>query len=157
MFVSLPFVIFGNIIANRGTLFYIQNRVGTKGKLFKIIKFRTMVKNAEESGAVWAERNDDRVTPFGYFLRRSRLDEMPQFYNILKGQMSFIGPRPERPEFVRKLNKKIQLYEIRHVVKPGLTGWAQVMYPYASSIEEQNKKLRFDLFYIKKQKFLSRF
>jgi exopolysaccharide biosynthesis polyprenyl glycosylphosphotransferase len=149
----LPFILLGNLIANRGNLIYTQNRVGEKGKIFKILKFRTMIKDAEKNGAVWAETNDSRVTPFGNLLRKARLDEMPQFYNILKGQMALIGPRPERPEFVRQLSNKIPLYEIRHVIKPGLTGWAQVMYPYAASVEEQNKKLRFDLFYIKNRSF----
>lgn len=149
----LPFILLGNLFANRGSLIYTQKRVGEKGKVFKIIKFRTMIKDAEKNGAVWAESNDSRVTPFGKILRKTRLDEIPQFYNILKGQMALIGPRPERPEFVEKLVKGIPLYEIRHVIKPGLTGWAQVMYPYAASIEEQNKKLRFDLFYIKNRSF----
>lgn len=152
-FAVLPLIFIGNLIANRGSLFYIQDRVGLKGKVFKILKFRSMVKNAEENGAVWAESNDNRVTLFGKVLRRTRFDELPQFYNILIGQMALIGPRPERPEFVKKLSKKIPLYEIRHVIKPGLTGWAQVMYPYATSIEEQHKKLRFDLFYIKNRSF----
>ncbi|MCF6212459.1 MAG: exopolysaccharide biosynthesis polyprenyl glycosylphosphotransferase [Flavobacteriaceae bacterium] len=153
MILILPFVIVGNLIANRGPLFYTQDRVGVKGKVFKIIKFRSMVQNAEKNGAVWAEKEDPRVTLFGKLLRRTRFDEIPQFFNIIRGQMALIGPRPERPEFVKKLNKKIPLFEIRHVIKPGLTGWAQVMYPYASSIEEQNKKLRFDLYYIKNRSF----
>ena len=149
----IPLILLGNLLANRGPLFYIQERVGLKGRIFKIIKFRSMVKDAEKNGAVWAHSNDARVTPFGKVLRSMRLDELPQFYNILRGQMALIGPRPERPEFVSKLSKKIPLFEIRHVIKPGLTGWAQVMYPYASSIEEQHKKLRFDLFYIKNRDF----
>jgi len=106
-----------------------------------------------KTDAVWAHSDDSRVTPFGKVLRSMRIDELPQFYNILRGQMALIGPRPERPEFVTKISKKIPLFEIRHVIKPGLTGWAQVMYPYASSIEEQHKKLRFDLFYIKNRDF----
>jgi lipopolysaccharide/colanic/teichoic acid biosynthesis glycosyltransferase len=149
----IPLILLGNLIANRGALFYTQDRVGLKGKVFKIIKFRSMVKDAEKNGAVWAETNDARVTAFGKVLRHMRFDELPQFYNILRGQMALIGPRPERPEFVRKLSNKIPLFEIRHVIKPGLTGWAQVMYPYAASIEEQHKKLRFDLFYIKNRSF----
>jgi len=152
-FLLIPLILLGNLIANRGALFYTQDRVGLKGKVFKIIKFRSMVKDAEKNGAVWAETNDVRATPFGKVLRRMRFDELPQFYNVLRGQMALIGPRPERPEFVKKLSKKIPLFEIRHVIKPGLTGWAQVMYPYASSIEEQHKKLRFDLFYIKNRSF----
>lgn len=110
-----------------------------------------MVMSAEKNGAQWAVKNDARITKFGKFLRKTRIDEIPQFWNVLKGDMSLIGPRPERPEFVSELEKQIPLYAIRHVIKPGLTGWAQVMYPYASSIEEQKKKLRYDLYYIKKR------
>jgi lipopolysaccharide/colanic/teichoic acid biosynthesis glycosyltransferase len=110
-----------------------------------------MVKNAEANGAVWATKNDTRITKFGKFLRKTRLDELPQFFNILKGDMSLIGPRPERPEFVKDLEEQIPFYAIRHVVRPGLTGWAQVNYPYANTIEEQETKLRYDLFYIKER------
>ncbi len=149
----IPIVLLGNIFANKGPLFYKQERIGLKGKVFKIIKFRSMVKNAEENGAVWATKKDPRITVFGKLLRKTRFDEIPQFFNILKGEMAFIGPRPERPEFVDELASKINLYRIRHVVKPGLTGWAQVMYPYASSVEAQGKKLRFDLYYIKNRSF----
>lgn len=153
MVLLVPIVIIGNFIANKGPLFYRQDRIGLKGRVFKIIKFRSMVINAEENGAVWATKKDPRVTVFGQLLRKTRCDEIPQFFNILKGEMAFIGPRPERPEFVDELASKINLYRIRHVIKPGLTGWAQVMYPYASSIEEQEKKLRFDLYYIKNRSF----
>lgn len=149
--IILPFVIIGNFIGNKGSLFYFQERVGKKGEIFNIIKLRTMVQNAETQGAVWASKNDSRITTFGKFLRKTRFDEIPQFINILRGEMSLIGPRPERPEFVSKLEEKIPYYAIRHVVKPGLTGWAQVMYPYASSLEEQKVKLRYDLFYIKER------
>ncbi len=145
----IPFVFIGNILGNRGGLFYKQERVGEKGKSFWIVKFRSMVTTAEKDGAKWAVKNDTRITPFGKFLRKTRLDEIPQFWNVLKGDMSLIGPRPERPEFVRELEEKMPLYAIRHVIKPGLTGWAQVMYPYASTFEEQKDKLRYDLFYIK--------
>ena len=110
-----------------------------------------MVVDAELNGAVYAQQNDIRVTKFGKFLRKSRLDEVPQFFNILKGDMSVIGPRPERPEFVRNLEKKIPLYVIRHLVKPGLTGWAQVKYPYARTLIDQEIKFRYDLYYIKQQ------
>ena len=140
-----------NILANRGPLFYTQNRVGQKGKIFKIFKLRSMIVNAETRGAVYAEKNDKRITLFGKFLRNTRIDEFPQFFNILKGDMSIIGPRPERPVFVKDLEEKIPFYAIRHVVKPGLTGWAQVKYPYAGTLEEQEIKLRYDLFYIKEQ------
>lgn len=152
--IILPFILVGNLIANKGKLFYFQDRVGKKGEVFNIIKLRTMVKDAEKNGAVWAEKNDTRITTFGKFLRKTRLDEIPQFVNILKGEMSIIGPRPERPEFVKKLEEKLPFYAIRHVIKPGLTGWAQVMYPYANTIEEQQNKLRYDLYYIKERNLL---
>jgi len=147
----LPIIFIANLIANRGPLFYVQERVGFKGKKFKIFKLRSMIKNAEKDGAVWAQKNDKRITTFGKFLRNTRLDEFPQFINILKGEMSLIGPRPERPEFVKDLESKIPFYAIRHVIRPGLTGWAQVNYPYANTIEEQETKLRYDLYYIKER------
>ncbi|TMM31333.1 exopolysaccharide biosynthesis polyprenyl glycosylphosphotransferase [Polaribacter aestuariivivens] len=146
-----PIIIIGNLIGNRGSIFYTQTRVGQNGNHFKIFKLRSMVKNAEKDGAVWAQKNDIRITSFGKFLRHTRLDEVPQFFNILKGEMSIIGPRPERPEFVKDLEEKIPFYAIRHVVRPGLTGWAQVNYPYANTIEEQETKLRYDLYYIKER------
>lgn len=149
----LPLILIGNLVANRGPLFYLQERVGKKGKSFKIIKLRSMVPNAEKNGAVWATKNDVRITSFGKFLRNTRLDEAPQFINILKGDMNLIGPRPERPEFVQNLEEAIPFYGIRHVVRPGLTGWAQVNYPYASTIEDQETKLRYDLYYIKERNF----
>lgn len=149
LLIAIPFVFVGNILGNRGGLFYKQERVGEKGKNFWIVKFRSMVTTAEKDGAQWAVKNDTRITTFGKFLRKTRLDEIPQFWNVLKGEMSLIGPRPERPQFVNELEEKIPLYAIRHAVKPGLTGWAQVMYPYASTMEEQKDKLRYDLYYIK--------
>jgi len=149
----IPFVFLGNLFGNRGPLFYSQERVGLKGRPIIIKKFRTMFKNAETKKPVWAKKKDTRITSFGRFLRKTRIDEIPQFYNILKGEMAIIGPRPERPEFVMQLSQQILLYETRNVVKPGLTGWAQVMYPYASTVEEQHKKLRFDLYYIKYRSF----
>lgn len=149
LLVVIPFVFICNLLGNRGGLFYKQNRVGEKGKIFSIIKFRSMVTTAEKNGAQWAVKNDTRITVFGKFLRKTRLDEIPQFWNVLKGEMSLIGPRPERPEFVNELEQIMPLYSIRHVIKPGLTGWAQVMYPYASTMEEQKDKLRYDLYYIK--------
>ena len=149
----LPLILIGNLVANRGPLFYLQERVGKNGKSFKIIKLRSMVPNAEKNGAVWATKNDVRITSFGKFLRNTRLDEAPQFINILKGDMNLIGPRPERPEFVQNLEEAIPFYGIRHVVRPGLTGWAQVNYPYASTIEDQETKLRYDLYYIKERNF----
>ncbi|WP_159947754.1 exopolysaccharide biosynthesis polyprenyl glycosylphosphotransferase [Polaribacter septentrionalilitoris] len=147
----IPILLICNFIGNRGALFYTQERVGQNTKPFTIYKLRSMVKNAESNGAVWAAKNDVRITVFGKFLRNTRLDEIPQFFNILKGDMSLIGPRPERPEFVKDLEKEIPFYSIRHVVRPGLTGWAQVNYPYANSIEEQETKLRYDLYYIKER------
>ncbi len=152
MFIGLiiiPFIFIGNLIGNRGSLFYSQERVGKNRKFFKIYKFRTMVKNAEAHGAQFATKNDSRITPFGKFLRRSRLDEFPQFFNILKGEMSIIGPRPERPIFVKELSIKIPFYETRHVVKPGLTGWAQVKTKYGETEADSLRKLQYDLFYIK--------
>ena len=149
----LPFLLLGNLIANRGPLFYFQERVGKNGDVFNIIKFRTMIVNAETDGAVWATENDSRVTLFGKFLRRSRLDEMPQFINILKDDMSLIGPRPERPYFVKELSQVIPFYETRHIIKPGLTGWAQVKVRYGSTVEDSLLKLQYDLYYIKHRSF----
>ena len=146
-----PLFLIGNLFGNYGPLFYIQERVGYQGKIFKMYKLRSMVKNAEENGAVWAKKNDQRVTSFGKFLRSFRLDELPQLINIIKGDMSLIGPRPERPNFVEKLKESIPFYTMRHVVRPGLTGWAQVNFPYANTIEEQEVKLRYDLYYIKER------
>ncbi|MBC3757779.1 sugar transferase [Hyunsoonleella sp. SJ7] len=150
----LPLVLLGNLIANRGPLFYNQERIGKNGNLFKIIKFRTMVRNAEMDGAVWAKKNDHRITPFGRFMRNTRIDEIPQFVNILKGDMSLIGPRPERPHFVRELSQILPFYETRHIVKPGLTGWAQVKTRYGSSIDDSLLKLQYDLYYIKHRSFV---
>ena len=145
----LPLVAIGNAIGNRGPLFYTQPRVGKNGKVFRILKFRTMVRNAEQNGAVFATANDRRITPFGKFLRKSRIDEIPQFANILVGQMAVIGPRPERPVFVEELAAIMPFYQTRHVIKPGLTGWAQVNYAYGDSMEDSLIKLQYDLYYIK--------
>lgn len=151
--ILLPLVLLGNVIGNRGTLLYSQERIGKNGNLFRIFKFRTMVKNAEKEGAVWAKKNDARITKFGKFLRHSRLDEIPQFWNILMGDMSLIGPRPERPIFVRELSQILPFYETRHIVKPGLTGWAQVKTRYGSSVDDSLLKLQYDLYYIKHRSF----
>jgi exopolysaccharide biosynthesis polyprenyl glycosylphosphotransferase len=145
----LPFIFIGNFFGNRGALFYTQERVGRNGKVFRIVKFRTMVKNAEAQGAVFATVNDSRVTPFGKFLRKTRLDEVPQFINILLGEMAVIGPRPERPVFVNQIAEQMPFYQTRHVIKPGLTGWAQVNYSYGDSFEDSLMKLQYDLYYIK--------
>lgn len=150
----VPLVVVGNLIGNRGKLVYSQKRVGQNGEEFTIYKFRTMVENAEQQGAVWATKNDSRITFFGKFLRVSRLDEIPQFLNVLKGDMSMIGPRPERPYFVNELSQVIPFYETRHIVKPGLTGWAQVNARYGSSIDDSLLKLQYDLYYIKHRGFL---
>jgi exopolysaccharide biosynthesis polyprenyl glycosylphosphotransferase len=147
--VLFPFIIIGNAIGNRGKLFYTQERVGKNGKTFQILKLRTMVNNAEPEGAVFSTSNDSRVTPFGRFLRKTRLDEIPQFVNILKGDMAVIGPRPERPFFVKEIAEIMPFYETRHVIKPGLTGWAQVNYSYGESIDDSLIKLQYDLYYIK--------
>jgi exopolysaccharide biosynthesis polyprenyl glycosylphosphotransferase len=147
--IILPIIIIGNLFGNRGKLFYSQERVGKNGKIFKIIKYRTMVKNAEVQGAVFATINDSRVTPFGKIMRKSRMDEIPQFINILKGDMAVIGPRPERPIFVNEIAEVMPFYETRHVIKPGLTGWAQVNYSYGATIDDSLIKLQYDLYYIK--------
>jgi exopolysaccharide biosynthesis polyprenyl glycosylphosphotransferase len=145
----LPFIIIGNAIGNKGKLFYTQKRVGKNGEVFKILKLRTMVKNAEKDGAVFTKLNDSRVTAFGKFLRKARIDEFPQFINILKGDMGVIGPRPERPVFVNEIAEVMPFYETRHVIKPGLTGWAQVNYSYGETIDDSLIKLQYDLYYIK--------
>lgn len=147
--VILPLVLVGNLLGNRGPLFYTQERVGKHGITFEIYKFRTMIKNAESGGVLFATQGDVRITPFGKFLRKTRIDEFPQFINILKGDMGFIGPRPERPFFVKELAEVMPYYETRHVIKPGLTGWAQVNYSYGETLEESLVKLQYDLYYIK--------
>ena len=144
-----PFILIGNLIGNKGKPFYTQERVGKNGKIFKILKFRTMKTNAETNGAVFAAINDSRVTAFGKFLRKTRIDEFPQFINILKGDMGVIGPRPERPVFVKEIAEVMPFYETRHVIKPGLTGWAQVNYSYGETINDSLIKLQYDLYYIK--------
>ena len=136
-------------LESKGPVFYKQERMGLNGKTFKIIKFRTMVHNAEElTGPVWSSKADPRITKFGKFIRRTRIDEIPQSINVLIGDMSFVGPRPERPFFVEKLSKEIPLYKRRLKVRPGITGWAQVKHKYDESIEDVKMKLRYDLFYI---------
>ena len=146
-----PIIIFGNILGNRGPLFYTQIRVGKNGRHFRIYKLRSMVKDAEKHGAQFADKKDVRVTKFGRFLRRSRFDEIPQFINVIKGDMSVIGPRPERPVFVKELSEKIPFYEVRHLVKPGVTGWAQVNHKYGVGEDDALEKLQYDLYYIKKR------
>ena len=133
----------------RGSIFYLQTRVGAGGRDFSIMKFRSMTENAETDGAQWAVENDPRVTKVGRFIRKTRIDELPQLINVLRGNMSFVGPRPERPEFVDELSKKIPYYSLRHGMKPGITGWAQVMFPYGASEEDARQKLQYDLYYMK--------
>jgi exopolysaccharide biosynthesis polyprenyl glycosylphosphotransferase len=135
---------------SKGPVFYSQERVGEKGRQFNIHKFRSMVANAEKmSGPVWAEDNDDRVTRVGRFIRRWRIDELPQLWNVLKGDMSFVGPRPERRFFVEELERSIPYYAERLSVKPGITGWAQISYGYGATVEDAVEKLNYELFYIK--------
>jgi sugar transferase (PEP-CTERM system associated) len=136
-------------LESRGPIFYRQARVGRRGDVFQVYKFRSMRPDAERNGAVWARSNDDRVTRVGRFIRKVRIDELPQLINVLNGDMSFVGPRPERPEFVQELARAIPYYDLRHYVKPGITGWAQVCYPYGASIKDAREKLQFDLYYIK--------
>jgi exopolysaccharide biosynthesis polyprenyl glycosylphosphotransferase len=133
-----------------GPAIFRQERIGLRGKKFTVYKFRSMRRDAERhTGPTWAKENDERTTAIGAFLRKCRLDELPQFFNVLKGDMSFIGPRPERPYFVELLKKEIRYYDLRHFVRPGITGWAQVMYPYGASIEDAYHKLQYDLYYAK--------
>jgi len=134
---------------SKGPALYRQQRVGLRGRCFEVLKFRSMRTDAETgTGAQWAIENDPRVTRIGRFIRKYRLDELPQFWNVIRGEMSFVGPRPERPEFVRELLKTIPYYDERHSTRPGLTGWAQVQYSYGSSIEDAAVKLEYDLFYL---------
>ena len=133
---------------------YRQTRVGLHGKPFELLKFRSMGKHAEAAGAQWAQQSDPRVTKTGSLIRKLRFDELPQIFNIIRGQMSLVGPRPERPEFVEGLAQKIPYYLERHCVKPGLTGWAQLRYPYGASEKDALEKLRYDLYYVKNQSFL---
>jgi sugar transferase (PEP-CTERM system associated) len=135
-------------------ILYQQTRVGLRGKPFKIYKFRSMKIGAETNGAIWAQKGDQRVTAVGAFIRKYRIDELPQLFNILHGEMSFIGPRPERPEFVEQLSRNLPYYDVRHQLKPGLTGWAQICYSYGSSEEDALEKLQYDLYYVKNFSFL---
>ncbi len=147
----LPFIALAIRLESPGGIFYTQERVGKGGKLFKIIKLRSMRSDAEQAGPQWADKNDARVTRMGKMMRKTRIDELPQFINILKGDMSLVGPRPERPFFVEQLSEEIPFYRTRHLVRPGATGWAQVRYPYGSSVEDALIKLQYDLYYIRHQ------
>jgi sugar transferase (PEP-CTERM system associated) len=146
----LPLIMLAVRLDSKGPIFYTQARVGKAGRVFKVVKFRTMRQDAEAAnGPQWAGDNDPRVTRVGKFLRSSRLDEIPQLWCVLKGDMAFVGPRPERPEFIEWLSKEIPYYGMRHMVRPGLTGWAQIKYKYGSTVQDSREKLQYDLFYIK--------
>lgn len=138
----------------KASIFYRQVRVGQYGRPFRLLKFRSMREDAEKNGAQWAQKNDSRVTPIGAFTRLTRIDELPQILNVLRGEMSFVGPRPERPEFVGQLEERIPYYRERHTIKPGITGWAQLCYPYGSSEQDAIEKLQYDLFYVKNHSLL---
>ena len=151
---SLPLALITMIlikIESPGPVLYKQERVGKNGKPFTIMKFRSMRMDAEKEGPVWASTSDDRATRIGRVIRKIRVDEIPQFWNILRGEMNFVGPRPERPHFVSQLAEEIPYYEQRHLIAPGLTGWAQIKYPYGASVEDARQKLQYDLYYIKNQ------
>ncbi len=151
----LPVLAVAIYIDSPGSIFYTQERVGLNGRLFRIIKFRTMIPNAEKiTGAIFATKNDARVTRIGRFMRKTRLDEAPQLINILRGEMSLIGPRPERPEHVRRLQEKIPFYRTRHTIRPGVTGWAQVRYKYGETDDDARIKLQYDLYYIRHRSLL---
>jgi sugar transferase (PEP-CTERM system associated) len=157
LLIMWPFMLLTAIavkLESKGSALYKQTRVGFNGKEFPIYKFRSMAQDAEKDGkAVWAQKNDARVTRVGAFIRNTRLDELPQLYNVFKGDMSFIGPRPERPQFVAELNDTIPFYDARHRVKPGLMGWAQLKYPYGASVDDARNKLKYDLYYVKNHSF----
>ena len=149
---AAPVIVLAAIIVkleSKGPIFFIQERIGEGNKKFNIVKFRSMTTDAEKDGPQWASKNDNRVTKFGKIMRATRIDELPQLWNVLRGEMSFVGPRPEREYFIQQLEKEIPYYNLRHTVKPGLTGWAQVMYPYGASVEDAYRKLQYDLYYIK--------
>ncbi|MCF8026227.1 MAG: TIGR03013 family PEP-CTERM/XrtA system glycosyltransferase, partial [Desulfobacteraceae bacterium] len=149
---ALPVILLSALIIkleSPGTVFYRQQRVGENGRAFHIVKFRSMYADAEKDGPQWASAKDDRITRFGGLMRKTRIDELPQLLNVIRGDMSFVGPRPERPVFVAELAETIPFYTIRHMIKPGITGWAQIYYPYGASEEDALHKLEYDLYYIK--------
>ncbi|MGL5836861.1 MAG: sugar transferase [Waterburya sp.] len=144
-------------LSSPGPIFYSQVRTGLNGKKFRVYKFRSMYRNAESKGIQWAKENDPRVTKIGSFIRLTRIDELPQLWNVFKGEMSLVGPRPERPEFDLQLREQIPYYDVRYLVKPGITGWAQVCYPYGASVEDAYQKVAYDLYYIKNYSLLMDF
>lgn len=146
--IFFPFAALLIEVTSPGPIFYSQKRIGKDGKIFTLYKFRTMVRDAEKEGPQWAQEKDERVTSIGYFLRRTHLDELPQALNLLRGEISLVGPRPERPEFTMPLAKEIAHYHLRELVKPGIFGWAQLNFPYGDSVEDAQEKLAYDLFYI---------
>lgn len=152
--ILFPFIALLIRMDTKGPIFYKQARIGKDGHTIEIIKFRSMIANAEKNKPQWADENDPRVTRIGSFLRKTRLDELPQLWNVLRGEMSFIGPRPERPEFVSMLEREIPFYAMRHIITPGLTGWAQINFPYGASKEDALEKLQYDLYYIKHRSFI---
>lgn len=154
LLILLPFLALAIWIDSPGPVFYRQQRVGWRGRPFTVLKFRSMAPDAEPDGeAQWAAKDDPRVTRVGRLLRRTRLDELPQALNVLRGEMSLVGPRPERPEFVERLQQVVPFYRVRLAVKPGLTGWAQINYGYGDSVESALTKLQYDLYYLKHQSF----
>ena len=152
LIISFPIIFIAGIlilIDDGLPIFYSQNRNGSLNKIFKITKLRTMKSDAEKNGAEWSKKNDQRITKVGKFIRRIRIDELPQLILVIKGEMALIGPRPERPEIDSLLSKKIKNYNIRYIVKPGLSGWAQVNYPYGASIQDSKEKFSYDIYYIR--------
>jgi len=154
LLIFYPFIIIAIKVTSSGPAFYRQERVGKNGKIFEIIKFRTMGVDSEPNGAVWTQKNDSRVTKFGRILRNLHFDEFPQLWNILKGDMSFIGPRPDRPEFIARLKQIVPHYQLRYLMRAGLTGWAQINYPCGSSTEDTLRKLQYDLYYLKNRSLI---
>lgn len=154
---AIPIMIISSIIIkleSKGPIIYSQERIGQNNEEFKIYKFRSMRSDSEKDGPKWASENDNRITKFGNIMRKTRIDELPQLYNVLRGDMSFVGPRPERQFFINQLEKDIPFYNLRHTVKPGITGWAQTNYPYGASVEDSYRKLQYDLYYIKNYSIL---
>lgn len=149
-----PFIALAIKLNSPGPVFYKQIRIGQDGQIFKVIKFRSMTDDPQKNEAKWANQHEHRITSVGRFLRKTRLDELPQLWNVLLGQMSFVGPRPERIEFVHQLEQEIPYYQIRHIIKPGLTGWAQVNFHYGASVEDSVEKLQYELYYIKHRSFV---